>query len=72
MKTGSRLLAWVALIGLMLLGTQAFGKNADLSRWLKNLSESALQSAPGDTDSTPEIVVSGNTVHVLWVTRTED
>lgn len=72
MKTGSRLLGWVALMALMLLGTQAFGKNADLSRWLKNLSETAMESAPGDYDAAPEIVVSGDTVHVLWSTRTAD
>ena len=72
MKTGSKILGLVALMALMLFSTQVFGKNADLSRWLKNLSESAMESAPGDYDAAPEIVVSGDTVHVLWSSRAAD
>ncbi len=44
----------------------AEAKNADLSRWLKNLSESALDTEPRHDDKSTEIIVSGNTVHVLW------
>ena len=68
MKKRFRLIEWLAVIALVLLSAQAVAKNADLSRWLKNLSESAMESEPGIYDSTPEVAVSGDTVHVLWVT----
>ncbi len=52
--------------------TDVEARNADLSKWLTNLSESALDTEPGHHDYSPEIIASGNTVHVLWAARKAD
>ena len=46
-------------------GLQA--RNADLSDWIVNLSESAAAAEPGNTDRNPEIVVDGDAVHAVWL-----
>ena len=66
---------WVCLVCVLcvaLLSSFAEARNADLSKWLKNLSESALETEPKNPDYAPEIVVSGNTVHVVWATMKAD
>lgn len=47
--------------------------NANLSRWLKNLSgTSTATERESYFNFFPEVVVSGNTIHVLWVHLTPD
>ncbi len=52
------------LLVIFLLPLNGISINPDLSRYLINLSEGA--EGPGYDDKVPEIIVSGNTVHVVW------
>ena len=62
---------------LALLATAVFAftpmpaatKNAELSTWMRNLSESALATEPGTADWAPEVAVSGVSVHAIWSTQ---
>ncbi|MCX7913898.1 MAG: hypothetical protein N2511_04860, partial [Thermodesulfovibrionales bacterium] len=65
-------LCLILSVSIFLLLSTAEAKNADLSKWLRNLSESALTSEPGHDDYSTEILVSGNTVHVLWASAKAD
>lgn len=47
-------------------------RNAELSYWTKNVSESSSAEEPGDFDEMPEIAIAGSTVHVLWLTTKAD
>jgi hypothetical protein len=60
------LLIFIVFTGL------AEAKDPDLSYWMKDISESALSSEPGNIDESPQIVVFGSTVHVLWTARKAD
>jgi hypothetical protein len=66
--------AWLAAtLGLLLLfGGIAEARNPDLSYWTRNLSEGAGESELQEDDFAPEIVVTGATVHILWITRNAD
>ena len=46
--------------------------NPDLSKWTINLSESDQPTEPADPDLDPQVIVSGNTVHMLWTARNAD
>ena len=46
--------------------------NPNLSKWTINLSESDLVTEPADPDLDPQVIVSGNTVHMLWTARNAD
>jgi PKD repeat protein len=48
-----------------LLPIKGYSVNPDLSNYLINLSEGI--TGPGYDDKVPEIAVSGNTLHVIWV-----
>jgi hypothetical protein len=57
---------------LVLGGLQAEATNANLSNWMKNLSEPKVAEQTGFYDFNPEIEISGSTVHVMWITRSND
>lgn len=65
MKTSSAFLLIATF--LFTLPFNVFSTNPDLSKYLINLSES--DNGVGLYDYVPEIAVSGNTVHTLWVQR---
>jgi len=46
--------------------------NANLSHWMKNLSEPTVDEQTGLRDLNPEIEVVGSTVHVMWITQNTD
>ena len=48
------------------LSPSGWGRNADLSSWAVNLSESSAAAEPGTYDLNPEIVVVGEVVHTVW------
>lgn len=50
-------------------GGEVRARNADLSFWVRNLSESPLAEEPGLPDANPEIVTVGDEVHVMWFAR---
>jgi Neuraminidase (sialidase) len=52
------------LLAFLMLTFYGIAINPDFSKFLINLSEGA--EGPGYDDKVPEIVVSGNTVHVIW------
>ena len=62
----------VCLFCVVLFSSFTEARNVDLSNWLKNLSESALDTEPQNYDFAPEIVISGDNVHVLWAARKAD
>ena len=49
------------------LSEMATATNPEFSNWITNLSEGAGEAPLGIDDSQPEIAVSGNTVHLLWL-----
>lgn len=68
MKKGSKTFNLLILfIGCMSLffSDLAFAKNADLSRCLKNLPDSASSTEPGNLDFAQEVIVSSDTIYVL-------
>lgn len=65
MKTQTRVRFAAMLLSLTLITINGFTINPDLSKYLVNLSEG--KEGPGYDDKVPEIVVSGNTVHTVWV-----
>jgi PKD repeat protein len=65
MKTQTRVRFAAMLLSLTLITINGFTINPDLSKHLINLSEGI--EGPGYDDKVPEIIVSGNTVHTVWV-----
>lgn len=47
-------------------------KNPDISYWMANVSESARADELGEADYPAEMVVAGQTIHTLWITRKTD
>ena len=52
------------LLAFIMFALNGFSINPDVSKYLINLSEGA--EGPGYDDKVPEMVISGNTVHVVW------
>lgn len=46
--------------------------NPEFSSWIANISEGAGEAPAGLEDSQPEVAVSGNVVHILWLNFTFD
>jgi hypothetical protein len=72
---------WIRMVmGLVVCGlavltffpAEAKATNADLSKWMKNLSEPSVEEQTGRRDFNPEIEIQGSTVHVLWITESSD
>lgn len=57
------------LVCLFLLPFTTLATNPEISNWIKNLSEGAPETATGFADMDAEVKVSGNTIHVVWITR---
>lgn len=57
---------------LALFPAQTWATNANLSNWMKNLSEPSVEEQTGLPDSSPEIEINGSTVHVMWITENSD
>ena len=53
------------LLIVLFSAIQGFANNPDVSNYLKNLS-SSINSGAYD-DLMPEMIISGNTIHVLWI-----
>ncbi len=51
----------------MMLNTAVLPDNPELSFWTKNISEGNGAVATGLTDNASELIVEGNTIHVLWI-----
>ncbi len=55
----------IILLALAMITLNGFAINPDLSKYLINLSEGT--EGVGYNDKVPEMVISGNTIHVVWV-----
>ncbi len=58
--------AWAILA---LFPAQTWAANANLSNWMKNLSEPTVDEQTGLQDKNAEIEINGSTIHVLWITE---
>lgn len=68
MRKGSIWWRWCLSLAMLLgLAAPASATSPDLSFWTKNLSEPPGEET-GISDSNPEIVVEGSTVHAVWLT----
>ncbi|HSM46273.1 MAG TPA: hypothetical protein VK872_00540, partial [Draconibacterium sp.] len=65
MKTKTRIRFAAILLAFTVITINGFTINPDLSKHLVNLSEG--KEGAGYDDKVPEIIVSGNTVHTVWV-----
>jgi PKD repeat protein len=70
MKTKTRIALTLIVLLFAIIPLSGFGTNPDLSNYLINLSEGS--EGPGFDDRVPEIVVSGNSIHTLWVQYKSD
>lgn len=67
MKTKTTIPFAFILLAFCLFSFPGLAKNPDLSNYFINLSEGP--EGPGYADVVPEIVVSGNIVHTVWVQK---
>jgi hypothetical protein len=65
MKSYNKTLCVITISVFILSGLCSYSINPVLSNYLINLSEGA--EGPGYNDKVPEMVISGNTVHIIWV-----
>lgn len=57
---------------LALFPAQTWATNANLSNWMKNLSEPTVNEQTGLLDESAEIEINGSTIHVMWITESFD
>jgi PKD repeat protein len=65
MKTKTSCFYALILLAFVFSVLNGFAINHEVSKYLINLSEG--EEGPGYNDKVPEMVISGNTIHVVWV-----